>query len=88
MKCCDDRLNPPSIPEASRLNSAVSGILGRPVKPGDDTECCLKLESERLAPPYSAISTGRCAGPASWRSSMVIMQSMAQVIIAAAAPNT
>ena len=50
---------------------------------------CLKFESEeRRRRPYSAISTGRCAGPASWRSSMVIMQSMAQVIIAAAAPNT
>jgi hypothetical protein len=28
----------PSIPEASRLSTAVSGILGRPVKPDDDTE--------------------------------------------------
>jgi hypothetical protein len=27
-----------SIPEASRLTTAVSGILGRPVEPGDDTE--------------------------------------------------
>jgi hypothetical protein len=26
-----------SIPEASRCNSPVSGILDRPVKPGDDT---------------------------------------------------
>jgi hypothetical protein len=26
-----------SIPEASRLSTAVSGILGRPVEPGDDT---------------------------------------------------
>jgi hypothetical protein len=31
----------PSIPEASRLSTAVSGILGRPVKPDDDTEYCL-----------------------------------------------
>jgi hypothetical protein len=39
--------------------------------------------------PYSEIATGCCfAGPASWRSSMVIMQSMAQVIMTAAAPNT
>jgi hypothetical protein len=30
----------PSIPEASRLNSTVSGILDRPIKSGDDTECC------------------------------------------------
>jgi hypothetical protein len=37
--------------------------------------------------PYSA-TTGDLAGPASVRSSMMIMQSMAQVIIAAAAPNT
>jgi hypothetical protein len=27
-----------SIPEASQLNSAVSGILDRPIKSGDDTE--------------------------------------------------
>jgi len=27
-----------SIPEAPRLNTAVSGILGRPVKPDDDIE--------------------------------------------------
>jgi hypothetical protein len=27
-----------SIPEASRLNMYASGILGRPVKPGDDIE--------------------------------------------------
>jgi hypothetical protein len=27
-----------SIPEAYRQNTNVSGILGRPVKPGDDTE--------------------------------------------------
>jgi hypothetical protein len=25
-----------SIPEISRLKTAISGILGRPVKPGDD----------------------------------------------------
>jgi len=27
-----------SIPEASRMNADVSGILERPVKPGDDVE--------------------------------------------------
>lgn len=37
--------------------------------------------------PYSAILTGR-EGPASGRSSMVIMQSAAKPISAAAAPNT
>ena len=38
--------------------------------------------------PYSAISAGGVAGPASGRSSIAIMQSVAPTIITAAAPNT
>jgi hypothetical protein len=41
----------------------------------------------RAAVPYSAISTGR-EGPASGRSSIMIIQRVAQAISAAAAPKT
>src|ERR1700744_3865397 len=32
-RCCDDRLNPPSIPEATVVSTKRPGILGAPVKP-------------------------------------------------------
>src|SRR6202012_2264972 len=37
-RCRRPRRRRPSIPEASRVSKAVSGILGCPVKPGNDTE--------------------------------------------------
>ena len=38
-----------STPETYRLKHERPRILGRPVKPGDDIECCLKIESEETA---------------------------------------
>src|SRR3981189_2259110 len=47
LRCCDDRLNPPSIPETTATGPRSRGVLGRPVKPGDDTERFLRFETER-----------------------------------------
>jgi hypothetical protein len=38
----------PSIPEASQMNSAVSEILGRPVKPDDDSGMLFENRSRKL----------------------------------------
>ncbi|MET4233026.1 hypothetical protein ABIA85_006316, partial [Bradyrhizobium sp. LA6.10] len=35
-ECCDDRLNPPSIPETAVMKSKGRGVLDAPVKPGHD----------------------------------------------------
>ena len=42
----------PSIPEAVAIESRGRGVLGRPVKPGDDKMGCLTIESGKARAPH------------------------------------